>query len=145
MVCTFFCTYILTLCLLTQSIAFIRLVPFLIFWVLKKFNGSPKASVRCSSGVCVRVCVCSSSSGCSRASTEAPQPLLAHSSPFLQAIVRSTFDQFSAYGPWVAPHVLTMMLGLVYCCINPIICPFALTYFAVNTLRLRYNELYVFR
>lgn len=103
MVCTFFCTYILTLCLLTQSIAFIRLVPLLIFWVLKHFNGSPKA------------------------------------------IVRSTFDQFSNYGQWVAPHVLTLMLGLVYSCINPIICLFSLTYFAVNTLSQRYNELYVFR
>ncbi len=45
----------------------------------------------------------------------------------------------------VPTHTITILLGLTFCCMNPLLPPMALVYFLVNTVTEKYNMLYVMR
>ncbi|PNW79626.1 hypothetical protein CHLRE_08g360564v5 [Chlamydomonas reinhardtii] len=100
---TFFITYLFVAGLFVKSLAFLRLPGFVIFWLLSKFAGSPRARQRL------------------------------------------WMYQYTDSGTTVVDHGMTVLLGLVFCCINPIVCPAALAYFLVTGLSERYNTIYVFR
>ncbi|GLC42964.1 hypothetical protein PLESTB_000282200 [Pleodorina starrii] len=103
MTSTFFITYVLTNGLGVKSLAFIRLPGFVIFWILSKFAGSPRARQR------------------------------------------MWMYQYTDNGTTVVDHTITLLIGLTFSCINPIVCPAALAYFCVNLLGETYNNVYVFR
>ncbi|KAK9804434.1 hypothetical protein WJX72_012500 [[Myrmecia] bisecta] len=54
-------------------------------------------------------------------------------------------NQTMAYGDQVPDHTIAILLGLVFCIINPLICPVALVYFIVTSITEKYNLLYVFQ
>ncbi|KAG2494790.1 hypothetical protein HYH03_007033 [Edaphochlamys debaryana] len=54
-------------------------------------------------------------------------------------------EQHTDCGTTVVDHTMAILLGLVFSCINPIVCPAALSYFLVTFLAESYNNLYVFR
>ncbi|KAG2426182.1 hypothetical protein HXX76_013163 [Chlamydomonas incerta] len=58
---------------------------------------------------------------------------------------RMWMNQFQFYGKTVPDHTIAMLLGLVFCCMNPIVCPAALSYFLVACVGERYNVIYVYR
>jgi hypothetical protein len=62
-----------------------------------------------------------------------------------KAANRLWMNQTSLLGTAVVDHSIVCLLGLIYSCINPIITPFALVYFAVNFMIDRYNTLYISR
>eukprot|EP00198_Chlamydomonas_reinhardtii_P005760 XP_001695096.1 ERD4-related membrane protein [Chlamydomonas reinhardtii] len=103
MTATFFITYLFINGLGAKSIAFVRLPGFIIFWILSKFAGSPRARER------------------------------------------MWMNQSARYGILVPDHTMAMLLGLVFCCMNPIVCPAALAYFIVASVGERYNFIYVYR
>ncbi|KAG2426181.1 hypothetical protein HXX76_013162 [Chlamydomonas incerta] len=100
---TFFITYLFVAGLFVKSLGFLRLPGFVIFWLLSKFAGSPRARRRL------------------------------------------WMFQYTDNGTTVVDHCMTILLVLVFCCINPIVCPAALTYFLVAGVSERYNNIYVFR
>ncbi|KAG2435999.1 hypothetical protein HYH02_011712 [Chlamydomonas schloesseri] len=103
MTATFFITYLFVNGLAVRSILFVRLPAFVIFWILSKFAGSPRARER------------------------------------------MWMNQVQFYGKVVPDHTIAMLLGLVFCCMNPIVCPAALSYFLVACVGERYNVIYVYR
>ena len=62
-----------------------------------------------------------------------------------KAADRLWMNQTALLGTAVVDHSIVCLLGLIYSCINPIITPFALVYFAVNFMIDRYNTLYISR
>jgi len=58
---------------------------------------------------------------------------------------RLVTEQYTSCGTSVVGHTMVILLGIVYCCINPIITPSALAYFGVVSLVERYNNIYVYR
>eukprot|EP00198_Chlamydomonas_reinhardtii_P012991 XP_001702328.1 ERD4-related membrane protein [Chlamydomonas reinhardtii] len=103
MTATFFITYLFVNGLAVRSIQFVRLSDFVVFWILSKFAGSPRARER------------------------------------------MWMNQVQFYGKTVPDHTIAMLLGLVFCCMNPIVCPAALAYFLVACVGERYNVIYVYR
>ncbi|KAG2426171.1 hypothetical protein HXX76_013152 [Chlamydomonas incerta] len=103
MTSTFFITYVITNGLSVKSLAFLRLPGFVIFWLLSKFAGSPRARQRL------------------------------------------WMFQYTDNGTTVVDHTIVVLIGLVFCCINPIVCPAAVAYFLVSSISERYNNIYVFR
>ena len=49
------------------------------------------------------------------------------------------------YADYVVNCMIALMLGLIYCTIQPIILPMCLVYFLIANVIWRYNLLYVFR
>ncbi|KAG2451091.1 hypothetical protein HYH02_004359 [Chlamydomonas schloesseri] len=103
MTATFFITYLFVNGLGAKSIGFVRLPGFIIFWILSKFAGSPRARER------------------------------------------MWMNQSARYGVLVPDHTIAILLGLVFSCMNPIVCPAALAYFLVAAIGERYNFIYVYR
>ncbi|KAG2435994.1 hypothetical protein HYH02_011707 [Chlamydomonas schloesseri] len=103
MTSTFFITYVITNGLSVKSLAFLRLPGFVIFWLLSKFAGSPRARQR------------------------------------------MWMYQYTDNGTTVVDHTIVILIGLTFCCINPIVCPAAVAYFLVTSIGERYNNIYVFR
>ncbi|KAG2424686.1 hypothetical protein HXX76_014262 [Chlamydomonas incerta] len=58
---------------------------------------------------------------------------------------RMWMNQFQFYGRTVPDHTIAMLLGLVFCCMNPLVCPAALSYFLAACVGERYNVIYVYR
>ncbi|CAK0785988.1 hypothetical protein CVIRNUC_009201 [Coccomyxa viridis] len=52
--------------------------------------------------------------------------------------------QIQKYGPVMPQHTITILLGLVFCIMNPIITPVCLIYFMIITVTEKYNLLYVY-
>ena len=52
-------------------------------------------------------------------------------------------EQYVDYGWEVPDSCVTMLLGLVFCLIQPLIAPIALTYFLVNSCLYKYQLIYV--
>ncbi|CAL8466090.1 g5626 [Coccomyxa elongata] len=52
--------------------------------------------------------------------------------------------QTMKYGPILPQHTITILLGLVFCIMNPIMCPMCLIYFLITTSTEKYNLLYVY-
>ncbi|EIE18583.1 DUF221-domain-containing protein [Coccomyxa subellipsoidea C-169] len=52
--------------------------------------------------------------------------------------------QTMKYGRILPQHTITILLGLVFCIMNPIICPMCLIYFLITTGTEKYNLLYVY-
>ncbi|KAK9902019.1 hypothetical protein WJX75_001351 [Coccomyxa subellipsoidea] len=52
--------------------------------------------------------------------------------------------QTMKYGPVLPQHTITILLGLVFCIMNPIVCPMCLIYFLITTSTEKYNLLYVY-
>lgn len=47
--------------------------------------------------------------------------------------------------PQVPQHTITILLGLVFCCMNPLVPVMCLIYFLINTVTEKYNMMYVMR
>ncbi len=45
----------------------------------------------------------------------------------------------------VPTHTITILLGLTFCCMNPLLPMMALIYFLINSLTEKYNMMYVMR
>ena len=45
----------------------------------------------------------------------------------------------------VSTHTITILLGLVFCVINPLLAPICVVYFAITYMTERYNMLYIER
>ncbi|MEW5318377.1 MAG: hypothetical protein WDW38_009602 [Sanguina aurantia] len=54
-------------------------------------------------------------------------------------------EQFTTLGKTIVSHTMTILFGLVFCVINPIIAPVSLAYFCVSNLVERYQNIYVLR
>lgn len=54
-------------------------------------------------------------------------------------------EQYTNCGSSVSDHTMTILLGVAFACVNPIICLVCFMYFVVNTLIERYQNMYVFR
>eukprot|EP00198_Chlamydomonas_reinhardtii_P012975 XP_001702312.1 ERD4-related membrane protein [Chlamydomonas reinhardtii] len=53
--------------------------------------------------------------------------------------------QYTDFGRTVAEHTTAMLIGIVFSCMNPIVCLAAWTYFLATYLGERYNNIYVYR
>lgn len=62
-----------------------------------------------------------------------------------RAAARVWQEQMTTYGTAVTDHTMAILLGLAFCCINPIIAPTVFCYFVVVTLVEGYNAIYVYR
>ena len=59
--------------------------------------------------------------------------------------MRRTVRMLSSFIPVQMPqHTITILLGLVFCIMNPIITPVCLIYFLITTVTEKYNLLYVY-
>ncbi|KAK9840790.1 hypothetical protein WJX81_004889 [Elliptochloris bilobata] len=54
-------------------------------------------------------------------------------------------NQFMLYGSKVPMHTITILLGLTFCCMNPLLPAMCLVYFLINSLTEKYNMMYVMR
>lgn len=54
-------------------------------------------------------------------------------------------EQYTNYGTSVTGHTMVILLGIIFCCINPIITPSALVYFLIAAIVEKYNNIYVYR
>lgn len=52
--------------------------------------------------------------------------------------------QTLTFGTYVATHTMTILLGLCFCCLSPLIAPFCLLYFTLAILAQKYQLVYVF-
>ncbi|KXZ47791.1 hypothetical protein GPECTOR_33g673 [Gonium pectorale] len=123
MTSTFYVTYLLINGLAVKSIAFIRLPNFIIFWILSKFAGSPRARQRM----------------WMYQYTNNGTTVVDHT---IALLIGTTSVPALSYLPVVSPFTYRPQ---TFSCINPIICPAALVYFLVNYIGERYNNIYVFR
>lgn len=54
-------------------------------------------------------------------------------------------EQYTSCGTSVSGHMMTLFLGIVFCCINPIIASVVCVYFLVASLTEKYNNIFVYR
>ncbi|KAK9845039.1 hypothetical protein WJX74_009951 [Apatococcus lobatus] len=54
-------------------------------------------------------------------------------------------QQSLLYGPYVPDHTIIILLGIVFCCVNPLLCVAACVYFCIVWLLEKYNMLYVWQ
>ncbi len=161
---TFFITYI-WVGLAGTAISFLRVVGLVLMWVFMWLAGSPRvsassaASSRFSSLFCLRTprhdAMTQQRSSARRAGRGGGGGV-AHQSPLRagrsltlwrcsQAQRRVYEEQYTTYGVSVTGHTITVLLGVVFSCINPIVAPSALVYFALAALVEKYNNIFVYR
>eukprot|EP01025_Chloroclados_australasicus_P018159 TRINITY_DN1940_c0_g1_i1.p1 TRINITY_DN1940_c0_g1~~TRINITY_DN1940_c0_g1_i1.p1 ORF type:complete len:953 (-),score=103.81 TRINITY_DN1940_c0_g1_i1:1934-4792(-) len=54
-------------------------------------------------------------------------------------------EQTMLYGPEIPEHTITILIGLCFCCVQPLIAPICLLYFVSATIISRYQLVYVYR
>ena len=155
--------------LFVKSLAFLRLPGFVIFWLLSKFAGSPRARQRLwmyqytdsgttvvDHGMTVLLGLVGGAARHAEGERRVQNPLCGRGSVVESSTGRSRHracvvcvcggGRDKAGVCW--RHVYGTHDGMhpqVFCCINPIVCPAALAYFLVTGLSERYNTIYVFR
>jgi hypothetical protein len=70
--------------------------------------------------------------------------LLAKARASVDAACSTSMSTEVWYSGCVPSYTLAFALGLVFCCINPLICPAVLLYFSLALVSERYNHLYVY-
>ncbi|CAL5228475.1 g11617 [Coccomyxa viridis] len=98
----FFLTFIELNALAAVPVGFLRIVGFVLYWLLSRIAATERAKARLWQ------------------------------------------RQIQKYGPIMPQHTITILLGLVFCVMNPIITPVCLIYFLITTVTEKYNLLYVY-
>ncbi|KAK9852109.1 hypothetical protein WJX84_005426 [Apatococcus fuscideae] len=62
-----------------------------------------------------------------------------------RAKTRIWSEQSLLYGPYVPDHTIVILLGIVFCCVNPLLCVAAFVYFCIVWLLEKYDMLYVWQ
>lgn len=63
----------------------------------------------------------------------------------LRSKARVWADQYRILGPVAPSMIMPFFLGVIYCCINPIICPIVVMYYSLSLISEKYNVLYIFK
>eukprot|EP00955_Chlamydomonas_euryale_P084486 363970-Chlamydomonas_euryale.AAC.17 len=134
-VCTFFIIYVAARSLIAQPLQALRIGKLVMFAIFTNITPSPKVRAREAVSIigCGDLVPCMDVRGAW---------VIKH---LVLARARIWQQQFQDFGTVIANHSISILLGVVYSCVNPLMCPFVLLYFMVNYGIQAYEQVYVFR
>lgn len=64
--------------------------------------------------------------------------------PLLKFIIYKSIDAELWYSQYIPMYTILFLIGITYCCINPIIAPILLIYFSISFISEKYNHMYIY-